>query len=161
MIPMYNVNTLRHSIEGCCSFKGKVQELINNEHLVFEEDNSDVKCGYHPGTMGQDADGYESFQSILQKLIKKEGPSMDGLTQRPGKEKSQKSPGPLKILYHKEKVRPMVDEMALFFGENAEITAGVATTPTSTNKEELGDKSKKDASYEEAKIEDFGEVCYC
>jgi hypothetical protein len=161
MIPVCNVNTIRHSIEGYCSFKGKVQELINNEHLVFEEDNSNVKCGYHTGTTGQDADEYESFQCILQKLIKKEGPSMDGLTQRSGKEKSQKSLGPHKILYHKEKVGPVVDEIALFFGENAEKTAGVAITPTSTNKEELGDKSKKAASYEEAKIEDFGKVCYC
>lgn len=33
-------------------------------------------------------------------------------------------------MYHKEKVKPMVDEMALFLDKNAEIAVG-ATTHTS------------------------------
>lgn len=81
---------------------------------------------------------------------------MEGLTQRPDREKSQGPRGPLRIMYHKEKVRPMVDEMTLFPRENAETVAGEATTHTIADKEELRDKSKKVSSCEEVKREDFG-----
>lgn len=50
----------------------------------------------------------------------------------------------------------MVDEMTLFPGENAETVVGEAIIHTSADKEELRDKSKKVASCEEVKREDFG-----
>lgn len=80
---------------------------------------------------------------------------MDGLIQRNAKEKSRELLGPLKILYHKEKVRPMVVEMSLFLDENAEAVAWDATTRTSEDKEELGDESKRATYYKEDEREDF------
>lgn len=100
---------------------------------------------------------FKSFLSKLQMLIKREGPRMDGLIQRHGKEKIQKSLEPLRILYHKEKVRPMADEMSLVLGQNTETTWWDSTTYISGNKEKLRDKSEKVASHKEAKEEDFGD----
>lgn len=64
---------------------------------------------YHIGTIGHAVKECKSFWSKLQKLIEKEGPSIDGLNQRHGKEKSQELLGPFRIMYHKEKARPMVE----------------------------------------------------
>ena len=85
-----------HSVKDCMSFKGKVQDLINDKSLVFEEDNQNVECGYHTKTMGHVVKECKRFQTKLQKFIstnsktfKTEGPNMDGLIQKPGKEKRQ------------------------------------------------------------------------
>lgn len=55
--------------------------------MVFEEDNQDVEYAYHIEAMGHVVKECKSFRSKLQKLIKKEGSNMDGLIQRPDKEK--------------------------------------------------------------------------
>lgn len=80
---------------------------------------------------------------------------MDDLNKRSNKEKMQVFLGPLRIMYHKEKAKTMVDKMFLFLCKSAETIAWDAITHPSEDKEELRDESKRDTSCEETKIEDF------
>ena len=48
----YHDISVGHSIKDYREFEAKVQNLINNKSIVFEEDNSNVKCEYHIRTVG-------------------------------------------------------------------------------------------------------------
>lgn len=85
---------------------------------------------------------------------------MNGLIQRSDNDKNQGTFGPLRILYHEEKVIPMVDEMSLFSGENIERASWDVVIHATRSKEKLEDKPEKVASHEEAKGEYFGGSSY-
>lgn len=79
--------------------------------LIFEEDNTIVKCEYHTGPVGNCVKEFKGFKVKMQRLIvtrpptlKKEPLDVDILVPKPYDEESKGPIKPLKIMYHKEDI---------------------------------------------------------
>ena len=141
----YHNGSMGHSIEDCHAFKAKVRSLIKCGQLVFEEDNPGIECRYHTGAMGHVVKECENFQNKLQRLISKEDSNVDGLVQRPGKEKTYEPLSPLRILYHKEMVQPVENETPFLSDKSVET---IACDTIAYASEELVERSEKVVSCE-------------
>ena len=171
-LPWYNPNAtcefhkgaLGHDLDSCLALKALVRELINKKSLVFEEDHPKVKCGYHTGTMGHSIEECKSFKLKLQRLIdirsptlKEEGSGTYTLISGPGNEKGKGPLRPLKVLYHKEDVRDVANELSLFPGKSIEIPSWISNVTTHTNerKGEVSSGSKRVAFNDEIEGKEF------
>ena len=141
-----------------------VRELINKKSLVFEEDHPKIKCEYHTGTMGHSIEECKSFKLKLQGLIdirsptlKEEGSGTYTLISGPGNEKGKGPLKPLKVLFHKEDVRDVANELSLFPGKSIEIPPWISNVTTHTNerKGEVSSGSKRVAFNDEIEGKEF------
>jgi hypothetical protein len=171
-LPWYNPNAtcefhkgeLGHNLDSCCALKALVRGLINKKSLVFEEDHPKIKCEYHTGTMGHSIEECKSFKLKLQRLIDLRSPTLEEkgsgtyiLISGPSNVKGKGPLKPLKVLYHKEEIKDVANEISSFPGESIEIPSWIsnATTHTNERKGEVSSGSKRVAFNDEVERKEF------